>query len=272
MNNIDYDANPQEYRAKPGVTQSQLKHLSRSPAHFKYACEHPITPTPAMEFGTLVDHLFFGTPFKWVESAFDDFRSKEAKAWREDQERTGTTVFKPATIAEARAVIDSLMRRNAVKELLQAGSAQVAMYADMEGVHCKGLPDWICSDQALIVDLKTTGKQAAAVFSVGDIDYTDGADFARTIINLGYDVQAAFYLDMFKVITGEDMDWRWIVAEVEPPYEVAVWAATPQIIERGRRIYKQRLATYRACLEAGEWPGYPDKCQFVQLPAWALPK
>lgn len=40
-----------EYRTREGVSSTDLKHLMRSPAHFKYWKEHPQEDTPALLFG-----------------------------------------------------------------------------------------------------------------------------------------------------------------------------------------------------------------------------
>lgn len=272
MTKIDYEMAVEVYRNTPGVSQSQLKYLARSPRHFKHALEHPIETTDAMAFGSLVDSLFFGTEFRWIESPYDDFRSGEAKAWRKAQEESGIWVFKRGIVAEAKQIIESLISRQAVNELIQDGYPQVAMFAEMEGVQCKGLADWVCDSIDVIPDLKTTGKAAGTTIMLDSADgagLTSSDEWSRTIVNMGYDVQAAFYLDLFKACTGEERQFWWIVAESEPPHEVAVWAATQDVIERGRRIYRSRLATYRQCMERNEWPGYPDRVQYAGLPAWA---
>lgn len=273
MNLLIHDINVADYRSRPGVAQSQLKHLSKSPAHFRYALDHPGVVTPAMEFGTLCDHLLFGTPFDWTPSPYDDYRKAEARDWRDRMQAQGTTVIKPEVVTSARDLVASVLRRRTVSEtLLSSGNAQVALFADIDGVQCKGLADWICSDKAIIADLKTTGKTAAATTFLGD-DETEGfasdAAWARTVINMEYDLQAAFYVDLYAAITGEAMGFWWIVAEAHPPYEVAVWVATADVLSRGRKLYKQRLAMFKECTERDEWPGYPDRPQFVNLPAWA---
>jgi hypothetical protein len=41
------------------------------------------------------------------------------------------------------------------------------------------------------------------------------------------------------------------------------------MIARGRAKYERNLATYRACIAADDWPGYPDLVAPIDLPPWA---
>ena len=159
MNQILHPIQDADYRSRDGVSQSALKEFSRSPAHFYHRITHPKEATPAMRFGSLVDHLLFGSQFRWVESPYDDFRSKEAKAWRETMEAANTAVFKPDDVAGARALIASVQRRATTKTLLGSGRAQVAVFADLATsdpdqppIQCKGLPDFISADVEAAVE------------------------------------------------------------------------------------------------------------------------
>jgi hypothetical protein len=264
MNQIIHPIQDADYRSRDGVSQSALKEFGRSQAHFYHRITHPKEATPAMRFGSLVDHLLFGSQFRWVESPYDDFRGKEAKAWRETMEAAHTAVFKPDDVAGARALIASVQRRATTKLLLGSGRAQVAVFADLPtsdpdqpALQCKGLPDFISADVEAVIDFKTT-TDASPV------------EFSRTIINFGYDVQAAFYLDLLEANGEGGNEWYWIVAESEPPFEVAFYKAPASLIERGRAKYRFYLSTLSRCLQTGTWPGYPDEIQTAIVPDWAL--
>jgi hypothetical protein len=264
MNSIIHPIEDADYRGRDGVSQSALKEMSRSPAHFYHLITHPKETTPAMEFGSLVDHLLFGSGYRWVESPYDDFRGKDARAWKDSMEASRTTVFKPSRVAEARALVESVQRRASTATLLTCGRPQVAVFADLESsdpdlgaIQCKGLIDFHCDALAAVVDFKTT------------TDASPG-EFSRTIINFGYDVQAAFYLDLLAANGEADNEWFWIVAESEPPFEVAFYKAPTALIERGRAKYRHYLASLLRCLKTDSWPGYPDEIQTAYVPEWAL--
>lgn len=253
-----------DYRTADGVSQSQLKWFDFSPAHFYYHLTHPTEPTPAMNLGTLVDALLFKQPLKFAVSPYDEFRTKEAKEWRANAEAGGGLVFTAERHQHAQNLVDSVMRRSVCQELLTDGRAQVAMWAELESadpafpaIQCKGLADFLCNGVAAVVDFKSTTNASPDAFG-------------RHLIDLGYDVQAAFYLDLLAANGEEGLDWIWIVGEVDPPHEVAIYRAPESLVARGRSKYRRYLAMLSQCLASGEWPGYPDLIQTANCPEWAL--
>ena len=76
----------QEYNLAEGVRRSDLLKLQKSPAHAKWAMEHPAEPTPALAFGTAV-HMAVLEPEEFAKNykvAQFDARTKEGKAERQD--------------------------------------------------------------------------------------------------------------------------------------------------------------------------------------------
>ena len=168
-----------EYRNLPGIANSLLKLIDRSPAHLRHAADTPRVATPAMLKGSLTDHLLFGTELAYVVSPFDEFRSKEAKEWREQQREAGIAIFTSDVMNEVRAMVEAVQAHPAAQEILRAGRSQVALTSEIAGVNCKGLLDWVPDEIASIADLKTTEDASPEAF-------------ARHIVNMGYDAQAAF--------------------------------------------------------------------------------
>lgn len=264
MKKLVHPVDVQEYRASDGVSQSQLQWFDQTPAHFWYHLTHPTEPTPAMQLGTLVDALLFEQPLKYAVSPFPDFRTKDAKAWRDGVESGGGIVFTSERYEHAKALVDAVKARSTCRELLTDGRAQVAMWAELETsdpayppIQCKGLADFLCSGVAAVVDFKSTENASPETFG-------------RHLINMGYDLQAAFYLDLLAANGEAGLDWIWIVGEVDPPHEVAVYKAPEALIARGRAKYRRYLALLSKCLATGEWPGYPDEVQLAICPEWAL--
>ena len=96
----------------------------------------------------------------------------------------------------------------------------------------------------------------------------------RSVMNYGYDVQAAHYLAVWKAATGEDRKFRFVFVEKSAPYEVAVvelandpaseadWMLTAHSkAAEARRIWGD-------CLAANDWPGYPARIAVIGAPAW----
>jgi len=123
---------------------------------------------------------------------------------------------------------DVLFSHDEVKDLLQKeGEREIAnAWKDEDtNVFCKGKADY--RNGTTLIDLKTTG---------------DGSHwgFSNSCKKYGYDRQSAFYMDGF----GCD-EFVFITQEKERPYNVSIFYAGDEFIERGRQEYKYLLDVYR---------------------------
>ena len=59
-----------------------------------------------------------------------------------------------------------------------------------------------------------------------------------------------------------------IAQEKEPPYLVTVDEPKPWVIEGGRALNREALATYARCTRRGEWPGYEPVVHQLDVPGW----
>lgn len=123
---------------------------------------------------------------------------------------------------------DVLFSHNEVKDLLQKeGEGEIAnAWKDKDtNVFCKGKADY--RNGTTLIDLKTTG---------------DGSHwgFSNSCNKYGYDRQSAFYMDGF----GCD-EFVFITQEKERPYNVSIFYAGDEFVDRGRQEYKYLLDVYR---------------------------
>jgi len=104
--------------------------------------------------------------------------------------------------------------------------------------------DAITANGQFVVDLKTTED----VSLLG---------FGRTIWQRRYMVQAAWYLDILRMLYGSDAPkgWAFVAAQKTRPFDVAVHYLTEDQIEFGRRLYKRDLALLWNCRRTNVWPG-----------------
>lgn len=239
-----------EYDALPGINNSKLRWIQQSPEHFQYYCANPPSQTPAMIFGLYVDSLVFESDFPHVVSPYPDFKTKEAQAWRKAQP---VPVITQDQKQRADALLEALYHSSAATEILGNGFGRVAYTSSMDGTATKCLPDWIYP--GVIIDLKITTDASFEAFQ-------------RKILDMGYDVQGAFYQRSVEQETQEPHRFGWIVVEDEAPHAVAVWIADAGILKRGASILDSRLTTYRQCMTSGVWPGYTRKPTEITLPAW----
>lgn len=145
----------------------------------------------------------------------------------------------------------------AASKLINAGRAEQSIYWNdpLTGELCRCRPDW-WRDDNIVVDLKTTENASK-----------DG--FAKSIANFRYDVQAAFYLDGIEAATGKrPRGFVFVAIEKKPPFAVGVYVLDAETLDAARAVYQKDLQAYAACQQSGEWPGYGDKIQTINLPAW----
>src|SRR5690606_28980541 len=113
----------------------------------------------------------------------------------------------------AQAIADAVREHPVAGPLLSGGDAEVSAFWTDEatGVPCRGRFDYLrqIASGPVVVDLKTTGD-------------ANPAHVGRTAVNLGYDVQAAWYLDGHRATTGTDAAFVHVLVEVDPPHAVAV--------------------------------------------------
>jgi exodeoxyribonuclease VIII len=128
------------------------------------------------------------------------------------------------------------------------------------GLQCKCRPDWLTDDGRIMVDVKTTENASPR-------------EFARSIAQWRYHVQAAWYLDGIEQATGTRPEqFLFICVEKKAPFACAVYAADAEMIAAGAQTVARDLEVLATCKAADAWPGYSDQIEPISLPAWMRPK
>ena len=68
--------------------------------------------------------------------------------------------------------------------------------------------------------------------------------FRRDVFKYRYDIQAAWYIDGMKEITGEDYDFMFLVCEKNWPWNVQLYRIEDSWIERAREDIKKAIEKY----------------------------
>jgi homoserine acetyltransferase len=240
------------------LSSTDIRRLLRSPAHYK---NPTIQDSPALAFGSLV-HEFVLLPnsaeARYRPKANVDGRTKEGKTVRDwEASLAAQQGIKFITEADYNAAVNitaSVRTHLGASALLAGGVAETAgIVSDFLGVNCRIKPDY--RTDRYIVDLKTCvdGRQDA---------------FCRSVINFGYEVQAAYYLDVAEAIDGKKRKFYWVAVEKDAPYAVAVYEASEAMIERGRTQYLKAIELYKECAAMDLWPAYSQQIQQLDLPGW----
>lgn len=261
-----YDNLPaSDYHDSFGVGSSNLRDILRSPARYKWKSEHREDPTPAMILGSAV-HTAVLEPETWPnlyarKPVGTDRRTKEGKAAYEAFENAnqGKTILPPDDYDLAVAMKDRSLRHKVFQQMLSRGKAEVSWFAPLDMSMRRARTDLYLEKEGLIVDVKTTQDASPEAFQ-------------RTIINSGYHIQAAYYMDTVHDAGGKSYAFCFVAIEKEPPFDMAIYSLSLDLIEAGRTFYKQALRVYEECLAKDEWPSYPEAITEITAPEWYLTK
>lgn len=268
-----------EYHALTGViSKSHLDEIHRSPAHYwaRYLDPDrvPEPPTEAMQLGTAL-HTAVLEPEQWDLTCVvtpEDAPKRPTSVQRNaakpspatfeavefwdafDAAAAGKIILKAEDAERVKAMAAAVRQHPAAAFLLgQDGKAEQSYcWTDAAtGLECKCRPDYHTADRRIIADVKTT-------------DDASPEGFARSVAKFRYHVQAAWYLDG---LCAEQ--FVFIAVEKRKPYCVAVYAASPAMVEQGRLEAAADLRAIAECRAAERWPGYSDQVELIDLPRWA---
>lgn len=249
----------EDYFAIEAASNSGLKLVRRSPAHFKYKEEKD--PTPAMAMGTHI-HMALLEPERFashyvVAAEAVDKRSAYYKGLVKD-----VGADRVLTIAEHRKLVgmqDAAYRNKRFAGYMKAqgrNELSVVTTDPVTGVRVKCRFDRK-GDSGWALDLKKCQDAR-------------GNEFARAITNYGYYMQVAFYQAVWFWETGEKCpDFPLAAIEEESPHGVVLHDLDEIALELGRRHFREALDTYARCLDSGVWPGYEDESEFTSVTSWA---
>ena len=248
-----------EYRAHPGVNQSTLWEMRKSPAHYRYALEHPETDTPALRMGKAL-HAAVLQPesFKKDYTVLPDHINRRTKAGQEEylsMLAAGKTILTVEEWARIEAMAQAIRTDAAAAELLTDCRTEVPIFWDDQqtGIQCKARLD--AYKPGIIVDVKSCESAATN-------------DFLRKALHYGYDLQAAHYTRGAEAVFQQgEPEFFFVAVEKAPPYAVNVLHASVTFIDRGAWRLIGFLEKLKHCRETGTWPGYGE--HDLILPEWA---
>ena len=255
----------EKYRANKAYSRSDLFHMSKSPAHFKYALENPEPETPALLFGTafhtyVLEREKFDRDYIVVPKV--DGRTKEGKALLAQVNESGRVMLSEEQFEQIKRMTESVMSNKYAAALINNGEhEQSYFWTDSKtGIDLKCRPDCRTDlkNVSVIVDLKTT-------------ENADTDSFTRSCIKYGYDLQAAMYKQGIELCEGKPHKFVFVAVEKNPPYACNVLEADEFLIKKGSQDMNDYLYELKSCLANNTWygfngeKGYPN---IISLPSW----
>lgn len=234
------------YQDETHASKSKLDRVNRSPMHYKHSVDNPEQTDP-MRFGRAI-HSFIleGSPV--TVCPFEDFRTKEAREWRDSH----TDYVKRSEYNELVEMRDAINDHPTLKLLLNSGEPEKIFTSDIDGVPVKCKVDWYCPKQNIVLDLKSTNDASASAF-------------AYSVRKYRYDVQDVFYCDIIEQATGKRPRFIFIALEKTAPHGVALYEIDEESKEMARLEYLENLETWKHCHDAGEFPGYDTEIQTLVI-------
>lgn len=264
-----------DYLAMPAVSASLLKVIvAECPrAAFWQSWMNPNPPahddTDASDTGSIAHGILLEGSEQGISVGdFPDWRTKDAKVWRDSIRALGNIPILAhkmppirAMVAEARRFLDEDVRpvEPAVLASFQTGGGEsetTIVWQDGETL-CRIRPDRLSADRKVVVDYKTTKTSA------------EPERWGRTqMVGMGYYISAAFYRRGILATFGTKCAYAWLVQEQDPPYLCSLVTTDEHAFETGAEKIALGLDTWERCAKSGRWLGYPGNLICVPIPDW----
>lgn len=255
-----------DYRRQPGESQSHLKSILQSPAHYKASAKRRFRPSSVMTIGTaahcktLEGEEAFASNFVLKPDNIK-YTTKEGREWRDSQGRK--TIL--ANDGNDRAWDSVIGMTDALRQMEWFNPDQpdyrkyneVSFYWREQGLPCKARLDRIIvtDDEVHVIDLKTT-------------DSISVDKFQSKVVDLGYDFQAGWYSHAAELVYERPARFTFVAVERNEPWSIGIFEVPPEMLREARLKNDKALSTLKQCLDSGEWPGVQPKPRMLEYPRW----
>ncbi len=263
---VSYFQSDFSYRKAEGESQSQLKSILHSPAHYQAAAKRFFRPSSAMIIGTAThckvlegDDKFNADFIKKPSNI--KYTNKEGREWKDGQK--GKTVLSNDGYHRewdsVQGMSESLRQLdwfNPEQDYYRKYN-EVSIYWMDQGIPCKARLDRVIvtDTHVHVIDLKTT-------------DSVSTDKFQSKLVDLGYDFQAGWYTWAASLAFGLPATFTFVAVERQEPWLVKVFDTSQDMLSEARRKNKKALSLLRGCRQANNWPKGEVTRQTLQYPRW----
>lgn len=236
-----------------------------SPAHAK--ARHPrLTENPVREeaehfdIGTIAHALLLEGVNKAEVLDFSDWRTKAAREAREAVRDAGKVPILASKWADVQAMVQAAREQLSIsadaRDAFVDGNPEQTILWNEGSAICRARLDWLSTDRLYIWDYKTTNGSA------------NPDTIARTMFQMGWDVQAAFYIRAVQAVTGKEPRFTYACQETFPPYALSIIGIGPDVLMIGQKKVQWAIDAWIDCLNSGTWPAYPSRICYPELPPY----
>lgn len=254
------------YRKSIGESQSQLKSILISPAHYQAATRRFLKPSSAMIIGTathckvLEGNEKFEADFVKKPSNIK-YTNKEGRQWK-DEQKGKTVLSNDGYHREWDSVIGMSQSLSKLDWFNPSQSDyrkynEVSIYWVENDIHCKARLDRVIvtDDEVHVIDLKTT-------------DSVSTDKFQSKLVDLGYDFQAGWYTHAAAIAFGKPATFTFVAVERQEPWSVKVFDVPDEMLHEARKKNEKALRILKSCKKANSWPKQEITRQTLQYPRW----
>lgn len=246
------------YHNHASISNTGLSLVARSPAHYAFRTQW--ASTRAQEIGSAF-HTALLEPERYKAEYFTaSCNDRRVVAYKDAAKEYGNDKTLTENEGASVAVMTESIRSNkAAHDLLSAeGYAEVSFFAqDPEtGVVMRCRFDWLTKD-GRAMDLKKT--QDCREFA-----------FSKSLHNYRYHCQAAMYSELYKLVTGSELQcFKILAVEEQPPCANILYDIDPLAMQHGYKLYREALLEYARASESGIWETYTGE-GVVTLPEYVI--
>ena len=188
------------------------------------------------------DDEFVVRPEQW-----SDWRSKDAKQWRDDMREAGKTIITANELNDIVGMAKALGAHPLVRAGILDGLVERSIiYRDEEtGVYVKSRPDAIPADEDFS-DLKTVAA-------------LDDDSVQRSITSFGYHQQGATVRSAARAIGIEMKSFALVCVQKPRPYNVRVVQIKPEDLDMGEQQNRVANWAFKEGVANDVWPGPGDQ-------------
>jgi len=119
-----------DYAAAVGINFSTLKHMAKSPLHYRYAVENPPAETPAMLLGRATHTAVFEPERFQLNYALwpGDRRGNAYQQFADEATMQGRSILKASEYDTAQAIRNAVRGTPEVAALLEKGFPEVSLF------------------------------------------------------------------------------------------------------------------------------------------------
>lgn len=234
-------------------------------AHPRLNPAHEHSDSTKFDMGTVAHALMLGAGKDIAIIDAGDWRTKAAQLARDEAIAAGRQPCLVGTYETAVAMTTAgrhYLADHEENDCFTGGKPEQTMIAQVNGVWCRSMSDYLHDDRLTIDDYKTTALVAGA----------DPDAFLKGLLNRAGDIQDPFYAKVLASLTGgewRDVRFRFVVQETSPPYALSVIMLDSQSREFAASRADYAIKTFGDCLASGVWPGWANRAYYGQIPGWA---